>query len=75
MCNLYSELKAKRLSALRHVQCTTTLATFHRCLRSADEIELWMSAPINEALALQRPLPDGTLSIVRSGVQEDVLTI
>jgi putative SOS response-associated peptidase YedK len=40
-------------------------------LRTEDEIELWMTAPIKDALALQRPLPDGTLKIVRTGVQGD----
>jgi putative SOS response-associated peptidase YedK len=40
-------------------------------LRTEDEIELWMTTPIEDALALQRPLPDGSLKIVRTGVQHD----
>jgi putative SOS response-associated peptidase YedK len=35
------------------------------------EIEWWMTAPVEEALKLQRPLPDGTLKIVASGERED----
>ncbi len=40
-------------------------------LTTPEEIDLWMVAPINEALSLQRPLPDGALRIVKSGIQED----
>ncbi len=35
------------------------------------EIEQWMTAPAEEALKLQRPLPDGTLKIVATGEKED----
>jgi putative SOS response-associated peptidase YedK len=42
-------------------------------ITTPEEIDLWMNAPINEALSLQRPLPDGALRIVRSGSQEDQL--
>jgi putative SOS response-associated peptidase YedK len=36
-----------------------------------DEVETWMTVPPDEALKLQRPLPDGSLRIVAHGVKED----
>jgi putative SOS response-associated peptidase YedK len=40
-------------------------------LTSQAEIETWMTAPAEEALKLQRPLPDGSLTIVARGEKED----
>ena len=40
-------------------------------LRSEAEIETWMTAPAEEALKLQRPIPDGALKIVATGEKED----
>jgi hypothetical protein len=40
-------------------------------LTTPEEIETWMTAPAEEALKLQRPLPDGALRIVATGVKED----
>lgn len=40
-------------------------------LTTQDEIETWLAAPKEEALKLQRPLPDGSLKIVRRGVKKD----
>jgi putative SOS response-associated peptidase YedK len=40
-------------------------------LTTEVEIELWMTAPEQEALKLQRPLPDGALKIVATGEKED----
>ena len=40
-------------------------------LTSEDEIETWMSAPTQEALRLQRPLPEGALRIVARGERSD----
>jgi putative SOS response-associated peptidase YedK len=42
-------------------------------LTTADEIEHWMTAPAEEALKLQRPLPAGTLEIVAKGEKKDDL--
>ena len=42
-------------------------------LTSPQELDTWLEAPIQEALALQRPLPDGMLRIVaRGGAQDPV---
>ncbi|WP_354141703.1 SOS response-associated peptidase family protein [Bradyrhizobium sp. LB11.1] len=40
-------------------------------LTTPDEVETWMTAPPDEVLKLQRPLPDGRLRIVARGVKED----
>jgi putative SOS response-associated peptidase YedK len=40
-------------------------------LRTVEEIDLWLTAPAPEALALQKPLPDGTLTIVARGLKQD----
>jgi putative SOS response-associated peptidase YedK len=40
-------------------------------LRTAEEIEAWMTKPADQALKLQRPLPDGSLRIVARGIKED----
>lgn len=40
-------------------------------LTTPDELETWLTAPAAEALALQRPLPDGSLSIVARGEKQD----
>ena len=40
-------------------------------LTTPEAVEAWMTAPPEDALKLQRPLPDGTLKIVARGVKED----
>jgi putative SOS response-associated peptidase YedK len=40
-------------------------------LTAPEEIEGWMAAPIEEALKLQRPLPDGALTIVAPGEKKE----
>ena len=40
-------------------------------LTDAAEIETWLTAPVEEALKLQRPLPDGSLKIVATGAKKD----
>lgn len=40
-------------------------------LTSGGEVEQWLTAPVQEALQLQRPLPDGMLEIVKHGGKED----
>jgi putative SOS response-associated peptidase YedK len=40
-------------------------------LTTPDEVETWMTAPLEVALKLQRPLLDGSLRIVVRGVKED----
>lgn len=40
-------------------------------LTKEAEIEQWMTASAEEALKLQRPLPDGALKIVATGEKED----
>ena len=40
-------------------------------LTTPQEVETWMTASLDEALKLQRPLPDGMLWIVARGAKED----
>jgi putative SOS response-associated peptidase YedK len=40
-------------------------------LRKPNEVGTWMTAPVAEALKLQRPLPDGTPRVVAIGTKTD----
>jgi putative SOS response-associated peptidase YedK len=42
-------------------------------LTSQDEYDVWLGAPVAEALKLQRPLPNESLQIVATGEREDAL--
>ena len=39
-------------------------------LITSEEIETWLTAPTEEALKLQRPLPDGALEVVARGERQ-----
>jgi putative SOS response-associated peptidase YedK len=41
-------------------------------LTTPAEVETWMTAPTDEALKLQRPLPNGSLRIVACGIKKDL---
>jgi putative SOS response-associated peptidase YedK len=40
-------------------------------LTTAEQMDLWMTAPADEALSLQRPSPEETLRIVARGEKKD----
>ncbi len=40
-------------------------------LTMLEEYKVWLNAPANEALKLQRPLPDDMLEIVAEGSRSD----
>ena len=40
-------------------------------LTTQAEVEMWLTAPKEEAVSLQRPLPDGSLKVVGIGAKED----
>jgi putative SOS response-associated peptidase YedK len=42
-------------------------------LTSGEDVERWLTLPPKEALALQKPLPNGALRIVATGEKEDRL--
>jgi putative SOS response-associated peptidase YedK len=42
-------------------------------LTAQEEVDAWMTAPAEDALKLQRPLPDGALTVVARGQRQDGL--
>ena len=40
-------------------------------LTTPDEVDFWLTAPMWETLALQRPLPDATLNFIARGLKAD----
>jgi putative SOS response-associated peptidase YedK len=44
-------------------------------LTTQEEIDRWLSAPSDDALKLQRPLPDGSLKIVLRGPKKDEVVV
>jgi putative SOS response-associated peptidase YedK len=44
-------------------------------LASREEARAWLTAPVEDALSLQRPPPDGTLRVVATGTTEDSETL
>jgi hypothetical protein len=51
--------------------CTRTITSAMGILTRPEEFEAWLAAPVEEALALQRPLPAELLTIVASDSTKD----
>ena len=65
------------LFAFLTTEPNTLVGTYHPkampvVLRTAQQIDVWLTAPVEQALALQRPLPDNALVVVLRGKKEDL---
>jgi putative SOS response-associated peptidase YedK len=41
-------------------------------LQDEDEVDAWLTAPVEDALELQRPVAPGVLKVVMTGEKEDI---
>jgi putative SOS response-associated peptidase YedK len=64
---LYSFLTTEANASVRPVHAKAMPVM----LTTPEEMEVWLQAPVEEALALQQPLPADTLRIVATGVRSD----
>jgi hypothetical protein len=62
---LIARKRAMIVSVSRHFR------TLPGILTTEAEIGTWVTAPVAEALNLQRPLPNGTLKVGATGEKED----
>jgi putative SOS response-associated peptidase YedK len=65
-----------RLYAFLTTQANAILASIHAkampvVLTTEDDCETWLTAPVEEALALQQPAPNDLLRIVATGAKSD----
>lgn len=67
MCNLYSLTKSQ--TAI--IEFTRAMKDSTGILTEPEEIEVWLTSPLEEALKLQRPMGDGFLKIVARGTKKD----
>jgi putative SOS response-associated peptidase YedK len=44
-------------------------------LTTPDEFDTWLDSTVNEAIALQRPLPNGLLHTVATGEKSDQVLV
>ena len=72
------EVGEHRLYAFLTTQPNAIVAPIHAkampvVLATEDDCETWLTAPVEDALALQRPAPDDLLRIVATGSRSDAI--
>jgi putative SOS response-associated peptidase YedK len=70
------ELDEQSLFAFLTTQSNDVVRPIHAkampvLLTTEQEFDTWLDAPVNDAIALQRPLPDDLLHIVAKGKKSD----